>query len=1136
MTATEPATAAARLLDDADLRFELEAVRVAALMRSLGREPGEDAFNLRRVQRNLVALNRAARRQVRASGANPDVTRLALFLAQSYEQLVGINDAADTGVKMAAAVNYELAGYQANAATLARQAVNTRALPADVSPTIEQLASLFLQRRFLRCSKLPTLVEPLEAPHGEFELGADTVLTVATTVAAQGVAAAAGALLNGDSTGFESAAADLEIARGAMLDVGFAPQSSILEGLTSLLPGLEERSIWTRLLPTLPDSALWRRYLSSLGRGLVGANPLDLRSISELWPSQQTAVDSNLLGGGSRVVRMPTSAGKTRVAEMFILHALATQPGSKALYIAPFNALTTEVTASFNDLFVDLGLSISSLTGTYEESPFESDVDDDDLLIVTPEKMDQLLRSNSEFLDHVAVVVLDEGHIVGEQSRGPKYELAISRLRRRRPEAAFLALSAVVPNETLEDFSAWLKSTRAPISTEWKPTKTRIARLDWNGEAGNLVYLDGPGTSALQVPNVIESQRLEYRHPATGRLRRPVFPESGHRAQVAAAMAWQMIQQGPVLIYCATPPYAQSVAAALGTRVEVAAHRGERVPGSLGLPASHSVLVAEEWLGADHNVTRLLRAGIGVHYSALPEAVRAAVEDDFRTRRLAVLAATPTLAQGVNLPVRTLIVHSTRRYDESEGSIRLPARDFWNVAGRVGRAGAETEGTVVFLRFNSTDQSDLDYYVYARDAGVEPVESALSKMLTDLLQQRISSDEIARQLNADMLALLVEEGDQTLSAGGLKSVIGDSLFQIQADRANRSPAIMWDLMAATSRSIVEKVPEAEQRAVFATTGLSAPSCQALEEHIALNALALNELKEVDDGASARRLILKGLTGSREMTPRNLDVGYADVLEGWIEGASVSDLAEEHGVDAVQLTSFIEDFFGYKLPWGMSGYLRIAQHALNWERVPDHLASLPLLVRYGVPNIHAAWLMSLGTPSRSVALRLALQFAESSRTQDIRGLRKWLSNLNLEDVSAEFGSAPGRLEAASRMITRADGNRLLRAYYAGAALLPMMVSLRLRFREGAEDIRTRLIDGRSPVHVRRDYDAPYRNAMRVHIGNLKPIRLRREYADALALEQDAGRELETIVVAVTRKEQVLTLELSVRETTTAGAAP
>jgi replicative superfamily II helicase len=137
--------------------------------------------------------------------------------------------------------------------------------------------------------------------------------------------------------------------------------------------------------------------------------------------------------------------------------------------------------------------------------------------------------------------------------------------------------------------------------------------------------------------------------------------------------------------------------------------------------------------------------------------VRNAIEEDFRNRRLAVLAATTTLAQGVNLPVRTVIIHSVWRFDEdTEARIRLPARDYWNIAGRAGRAGEETEGTIIHIVSSPQDRDDFAYYRSVR-GDVEPVMSALYELLVDLIDERISSEDAAKKLDAELLALLVEE-------------------------------------------------------------------------------------------------------------------------------------------------------------------------------------------------------------------------------------------------------------------------------------------------------------------------------------------------------------------------------------------
>ena len=136
---------------------------------------------------------------------------------------------------------------------------------------------------------------------------------------------------------------------------------------------------------------------------------------------------------------------------------------------------------------------------------------------------------------------------------------------------------------------------------------------------------------------------------------------------------------------------------------------------------------------------------------------RTAIETDFRQRNLRVLVATNTLAQGVNFPVKTVIFHSCWRYHESRE--RISARDYWNIAGRAGRAGEETEGLIIHIKTTPADDNDFRYFLTHRD-NVEPVESALYRQLLELAQHRLSDEALAAELDPEILALLVEEGQR----------------------------------------------------------------------------------------------------------------------------------------------------------------------------------------------------------------------------------------------------------------------------------------------------------------------------------------------------------------------------------------
>ena len=219
---------------------------------------------------------------------------------------------------------------------------------------------------------------------------------------------------------------------------------------------------------------------------------------------------------------MPTSAGKTRIAELAIVNTLVSTPDARCIYIAPYRALASEIEDAFSNLFVDLGYGVSAVPGGFDQEEMGEEIlTTDQILIVTPEKLDLLFRLRSEVLGRVALVVIDEGHIVSDRQRGPKFELLISRLRRSLPSARFLMMSAVVPKKTLREFAAWLGEGQGKtVSTSWRPSILRHGRLDWNGTAGTLRFAPRDVTDGgLEfIPRYITQRVFEHVWPPTGRV------------------------------------------------------------------------------------------------------------------------------------------------------------------------------------------------------------------------------------------------------------------------------------------------------------------------------------------------------------------------------------------------------------------------------------------------------------------------------------------------------------------------------------------------------------------------------------------------------------------------------------------
>ena len=500
---------------------------------------------------------------------------------------------------------------------------------------------------------------------------------------------------------------------------------------------MRHRSTWSQLSHWVAGSEVWKRYLTLLARGISDHRA---RGVTELWPSQIQVIDSGLLGSDhSAVVRLPTSGGKTRIAEMTIIDVLQRVPHAKCVFVAPYRALAFEVERTLGAVLSDLGFRVSSVIGAYETDEFEDFLlRTADVLIMTPEKLDLILRLRPEILQQIKLIVLDEVHMLEDRSRGPKFELLLSRIKTRLPDCRFLVMSAVVPDSTLTLFAKWLAgSAERAVSSVWRPTLQRLCRFQWQGTNGVIRFEPDTEIPDLAgfIPGAIRQKTYEFIHPETRRRRSPRFPRP-EKQDTAAELAYVLSTQGPVLVFCTQPGFVEGVCKALlNEAIEYRRLIGEPVHAHFdsGEP-TRSLELAKEWLGANHIATRALSKGVALHHGRLPGVVREAIEADCRAGRYRVIVATNTLAQGVNLPVKTVIVHSTWRGDESGERSQIPVRDYWNIAGRAGRAGQETEGLIIHLTL--TDQDQRDFNRYRNSQNLEPVRGALFRMLEELTTRK----------------------------------------------------------------------------------------------------------------------------------------------------------------------------------------------------------------------------------------------------------------------------------------------------------------------------------------------------------------------------------------------------------------
>jgi superfamily II DNA/RNA helicase len=1128
------------LARDRDLGREFAQFRAhATLLDLLGRAPDYRwNYRLDRLIRNAVALHTSLRETAQQSGKDDASLQEDALLTARLWEAIARNDQSPRGATALAnsAMQYELAGYQANSLCLARE-LTRRLSTVEGDNTALAAVSTFLERRFIRLLTAPVPDQPLaDAPIDEWAFRAASAITLA------GVRAAALYFLSGGDGALDTARGTLGLAQTTYASLGDAVGVTMLSDLRAMVEVMQRRSTWAVLQP-LDPSPRWQRYIRLLARG-AGSRILNARGVTELWPSQLTALDAGLLSADrvSTIVRMPTSAGKTRVAEMAIVRELARDPNARCLYLAPFRALANEVVESISSVVSDLGFGVRSMLGAYERDAADSsDIGRGEVLVITPEKADLLLRMSARsLLDDLALVIVDEGHLVADEARGPRFELFLSRLRRSAPDARFIFLSAVIADSTLRDFADWLgRGTGKTAESTWRPSLQRVAQLEWTGRRGTLRYVAAQEDTALGefVPSLVVQSDYDYVNPQSLRVNRRVFPVSTHRGQVAAEAAFQLAPQGPVLIFCATRTYAEACAQAVGERIALQLLTGATLPDIFQeRDSTRSLSFARDWLGETHWLTSLLRRGIGVHHADVPEPVRLAIEDDLRQRRIGVICATTTLAQGVNFPVRTVIFHSTSRYDpDARRPIRLEAREYWNIAGRAGRAGEETEGTVIHLVFpNSKDQRDFQYYLQHR-SDVEPIRSALFTLLEEIAANRLTVSGAADRLDSEVLGLIAEEVE--LSEGDVAGLLDDSLVRVQAQREQLDLEPLRLSFRAAADRVVASVPDANTRQLFGSTGFKLASCLAMQAHIESHRHRLQDLLTgagYEEALTLLLLLIEGLTGVEELEPKyELGVGTDTLAPGWIAGQSPVTLAGDLGIDVDRLSAFLQEYFGYLLPWGISGYTVLAAGSLDIDALSAVASNLSTMVRYGVPTIEAAWAMAAGVPARSAAIALGAEYTRQDRPTSASAFRQWLASLPLDDIADWLGVDGSTLDATSRAIIRATPNPLLEVLTTRRSPAPFDTTIIARTATG--QAASAALRYGTDLNLVRDYASGInRNSIYVEHSGQRIGYLDRNASQALAPDMDAGWKFAAQVLEVTT-EPMVAIKLRVTDPTDADAS-
>jgi hypothetical protein len=631
---------------------------------------------------------------LREQTGSTDATRRAFErAARAFEALTTNDypDAPEAGFfRVLAAASYHLASYSAIAYSLLRPLENPNVNPAERALSLLILRDLRGLRRMTRDFLLSdghrdeAIAGMLDDDDSDFE---DALSIVLNATVCRSLAYFDFALQTGEAGLVERASALLATGQRLAAEAGAVSLWWIVRLCRNFIDDLWEHSLHRRLPLEPPEGAeqaypgLRERFVSSLYARET--------SEVELWPSQLEAAERSTNIEDDFVVALPTSAGKTRVAELTALMTLS--QGKRVLIVTPLRALSAQTERSFRRTFGPLGFSVSSLYGASGVSTTDQDaLRSKNIVIATPEKLDFALRSDPDIIADVGLIVLDEGHMIGPTEREIRYETLVQRLLRREDAASrrIVCLSAILPQATqLDDLTAWIRSDApgGPITLRWRPTRQRFGHLIWrpasrDKPAGAQLYFD----SRTEVPFVA---RFVEEVSAIPPQRQP-WPREAKDLSIFAA--WKFAERGKrTLIFVTQANWVEGY----GQVALELVHRGY-LSSLLDDPKAieRAVDVGREWLGDDHCAVKCLQVGMAIHHGGLPNPFLRELELLLSQGAIKVTVASPTLSQGLNLNAAVMLMPTLHRSSEL-----ISGEEFANVAGRAGRAFVDVEGLVLHV-------------------------------------------------------------------------------------------------------------------------------------------------------------------------------------------------------------------------------------------------------------------------------------------------------------------------------------------------------------------------------------------------------------------------------------------------------
>ena len=454
----------------------------------------------------------------------------------------------------------------------------------------------------------------------------------------------------------------------------------------------------------------------------------------ELDPFQIEACHA-LENGKGVLVAAPTGAGKTIIGEFAV--DLVINSGGKCFYTTPIKALSNQ---KFTELCAKYGESkIGLLTG---DTSINSEAQ---IVIMTTEVLRNMIYSNSKTIDDLKYVVMDEVHYLADKFRGAVWEEILIHLS---DAVQIISLSATVSNA--EEFGEWLQTVRG--ETEVIVSEIRPVPLYQHVLFGNRL-LDLFGENQKLNPELTRLERDSYRQVRGNWRDKPKGPKPLMRSEVIEKLDREGLLPAITFIFSRNNCDAavrQCLAAGIKlTNTEERKIIRSVIAKNMKNLAEEDLVVLGYYEWAD-----ALERGIAAHHAGLLPAFKVTVEELFQQGLVKAVFATETLALGINMPARTVVLEKLSKWN-GEGHVAISPGEYTQLTGRAGRRGIDIEGNAVILWNNDLDSTSVGGLASTRTYPLKSSFKPTYNMSINLISQfgssraRTSLESSLAQFQAD---------------------------------------------------------------------------------------------------------------------------------------------------------------------------------------------------------------------------------------------------------------------------------------------------------------------------------------------------------------------------------------------------